>query len=206
MSFIYIPDAPPADIDPVVSEWVQRELTRIADDFGTVAPRWDDLRFPAGNLKNGSSGVPAWNNTYGLQTFGVGDYVFATVQLPHAWKVGTELRPHIHWCKTTSAAGTVRWELEYRWGKIGEVIDAAWTTLSNETPTVSDGDTAWQHALTPWDAITPPFDIQISDMLLCKLERVVEVGSGYGPDVALLEFDIHYQIDSLGSDLEYIKL
>lgn len=30
-------------------------------------------------------------------------------------------------------------------------------------------------------------------------------GNGYPQDVAFLQFDIHYEVDSLGSEQEYIK-
>jgi hypothetical protein len=166
---------------------------------------WDDLRFPAGNLKAGSAGVPTWNNTYGLQEFSIGDYLFCQVQLPHAWKVGSTLKPHFHWMKITSGPNLVGWQLEYRWAKIGEVMDVAWTTISDETPDVSDGDTAWQHALTALPDIVPPSDVQISDMLVCKISRIATAGASYGTRAALLEFDIHYQIDSRGSRQEYVK-
>lgn len=167
--------------------------------------RWDDLRFPAANLKNGSSGVPTWNNTYGLQEFSIGDYLFCQVQLPHAWMKGTDLQPHFHWMKITSAPNLVAWQLEYRWIKIGDVMDGSWTTLSDETPDVSDGDTAWQHALTAVGAIPVDSTVELSDMLVCKLSRVATAGASYGARAALLEFDVHYQIDSFGSRQEYIK-
>ena len=186
-------------------EWAAREFTRVSDALNYEVDRWDDLRFPAGNLKAGSSGVPTWNNTYGLQEFAIGDYLFCQVQLPHAWREGTVLRPHFHWMKITSGPNLVNWQLDYRWARIGEVMDVAWTTISDETPDVSDGDTAWQHALTALPDITPPDGTQVSDMLVCKISRIATAGASYGTRAALLEFDIHYKIDSFGSEQEYTK-
>lgn len=206
MPFTYIPDAPPSDIDQVTAEWVNRELTRISDELIAASEaKWDDLRFPAANLKSGSSGVPSWDNTNGLQEFDIDDYLFCQVQLPHAWKVGSTLKPHFHWSKITSAVGNVNWQLEYKWAKLGQVIDGSFTVLNDETPDVSDEDTAYHHALTAVGEIIPPADVGISDMLICKLSRIAAVGTEYGTDAALFEFDIHYQIDSFGSDIEYIK-
>lgn len=205
MSFEYIVDYPPGNIDPTTAEWVQRELQRISDDITSVIPRWEDLRFPASNLKPGASGVPAWDPTNGLQEFAIGDELFCQVQLPHAWKVGSTLKPHVHWCKITSGPNLVAWQLDYKWIKIGEVLDAAFTTIKDETPDVSDGDTAYQHALTALPDIVPDGDVQISDMLVCKISRVATAGASYGTRAVLLEFDIHYEIDSFGSNLEYIK-
>lgn len=167
--------------------------------------RWDDLRFPAGNLKAGSSGVPTWNNTYGLQEFAINDYLFCQIQLPHAWKKGSNLHPHFHWMKITSASGFVNWQLEYRWVKIGETMEGSWTTLADETPDVSDGDTAWQHALTEVGVIPVDSTVELSDMLVCKLSRVATSGASYGTRAALLEFDVHFEIDSFGSRQEYVK-
>lgn len=204
MTFQYVPNPSPGDIDRIVSEWVHRELTNISDLLSEVYPRWEDLRFPAVSLKPGGT-APNWNDTTGQYEVAVGEYIWATIQLPHAWKVGTVLKPHVHWNKITSAAGNVNWQLDYKWWKIGEVIDAAYTTLSDESPDISDGDTAYQHALTSLGDIIPASDTEISDCLICKLSRVAAAGTEYGADSGIIEFDIHYEIDSVGSQLEFIK-
>lgn len=41
-------------------------------------------------------------------------------------------------------------------------------------------------------------------MLCCRLFRDA-ANDDYGGDVAFLEFDFHYEIDSLGSNSEYYK-
>lgn len=176
-------------------------------DFGNDEwiGHWDDLRFPVANLKAGASGVPTWDNTNGLQEFSIGDYLFCQVQLPHAWKIGSTLKPHVHWCKITSAANLVRWQIEYKWAKIGQVMDAAFTTIADETPDVSDGDTAYQHALTALPDIVPAGDVDISDMLIIKISRVATVGASYGTRAVLFEFDIHIQTDTDGSLAEFEK-
>lgn len=205
----YVPDNNAPRDPEQLAEYLDRELWRIsraATEQYDKEPVWDDLRFPSADLKSGTSGVPSWNNTYGLQEFDVGDYLFATVQLPHGWKEPSDMEPHIHWMKITSAAGNVNWQIEYRWIKIGEVMDGSWTTLSSETPYVSDGDTAWQHALTPLGTMTVDGSEQISDMLQIKVSRVAAAGTEYGTRAALLEFDIHLQLDSHGSVKEYIKV
>ena len=43
-------------------------------------------------------------------------------------------------------------------------------------------------------------------MLLIKLSRIGgDASDTYGADARLLEFDIHYQINTLGSELEFVK-
>ena len=197
--------------DPASSltfEWVTRQFRKLSDAINNEIIRYEDLRFPATNLTLGAS-APTVNGTYGWYEFQgnptYGDYVFAQVQLPHAWREGSALYPHVHWAKTTSAAGVVNWQLDYRWVKLGEVLDASWTTLASETPSVSDGNTQYQHALTSLGEITLDGTEQISDMLICKLSRIAPSGTDYAPAAVLLEFDIHYEVDSFGSEFLYTK-
>ena len=167
--------------------------------------RWEDLRFPAAAINPpGLGSDPSVNTTYGWFEFSISDLLFFQAQLPHAWEEDSVLKPHIHWMKTTSASGVVRWELSYRWVKIGDEMDGSWTVLAEETPSVSDNDTQHQHALTAFGDITPS-SAQVSDMLIMKVTRIAAVGSEYGADAVFLEFDIHYQVDSLGSEAEYVK-
>lgn len=169
---------------------------------------WDDLKAPATALKVGST-APASNTTYGWLEFAhnADAFVFAYFQLPHHWNPGTTLKPHVHWMKTTSATGEVEWQLDYKWVNIGEVLDTSWTTLSDMTPNISDENTAYHHAITGLGSMSGEGH-QISDMLICKLTRLGSSYSGsnhYTAAAALLEFDIHYQIDGWGSRQEYIK-
>ncbi len=39
-----------------------------------------------------------------------------TVQLPHNWKEGTTIFPHLHWMpKATASSGNVEWNFDYTW-------------------------------------------------------------------------------------------
>jgi hypothetical protein len=176
-------------------------------DSGTTVPiRWEDMRFPASAFNPpGEVSDPGYDTTNGGFLFDAAgtEVLFMQAQLPHTWKEDTVLKPHVHWQKTTSATGTVYWKLEYKWCPIGEVMDAAFTTLFSTTPAVSDDDTANKHALTALGEISGTGKT-ISDMLIMKLSRV-GASDTYGADARLIEFDIHYQIDGDGSRQEYIK-
>jgi len=210
MSWItYSPNPAPilyslTDKENELVRWIHEEFTKIGDAISQEITRWEDLRFPAANLKPGTSGVPTWDNTNGLHEFAVGDYIFFQAQMPHSWKVGTPIEPHLHWAKITSASGNVKWQLDYRISKIGEVW-SSFDTISDETPDVSDNDTAYTHALTSLGEIDMTDDENISDMIIGKISRVAASGTEYGTRAALLEFDIHYQVDSFGSERTYIK-
>lgn len=204
MTIDYVP-SPTSSDESLPDRWTWDELNRVSDLLLAVYPRWEDLRFPATAINPpGQASDPDIDTTYGFFLFALNELIFLQVQLPHAWKVGSTIRPHVHWMKTTAAAGLVNWQLDYRWAKIGEVMDGSWTTLSSETPSVSDGDTQYQHAITELGDISDSSG-DISDMLVMKLTRVAASANEYGTDAALLEFDIHYEVDNVGSDKEFIK-
>lgn len=180
----------------------EREGELIERELGD---HWDDLRFPVTAINPpGAASDPDVDATDGTLLFDASstELVFVQVQMPHRWKLGSPIAPHVHWCKTTSAAGTVSWQLEYRWAEIGSVL-SAWSSSDEATLVVSDGDTAEQHALSSFTQISPPAN-GVSSMFLMKISRVGGSDT-YGADAKLLEFDIHYQIDSRGSDTEYVK-
>jgi len=183
---------------------------------------WDDLRFPALSLKllgfsdpdpvqladdgAGSTGVYSlgFSNTQDQE-------VFCAVQLPHEWKEGSDIYPHVHWAPNAATVGDegVTWALEYSWANIG-VVDGVGTPVAfgnTSTITIDDIDTftAKEHRMinfAPVSATGKTF----SSMLMCRLYRdVSDPSDDYGDDALLLEFDIHYEIDSLGSDTRSTK-
>jgi hypothetical protein len=169
---------------------------------------WDDLRFPATVVKPpGQASDPDFDTTNGTLLFAATgtEVIYVIAQMPHSWKEGSAVSPHIHWYKTTSASGNVVWQLEYKKFPIGEVGDSEFTVLTASTPAVSDGDTAFRHALTPFDDIDMT-GMTLSDMLLMKISRLGgDAADTYAADAAMMEFDIHYQSDTLGSEYEFVK-
>jgi hypothetical protein len=164
--------------------------------------QWEDLRFPATVIRVGAGAThPEFDTTVpGLRFRHTHtDVAYVIAQLPHSWAEGTDLRPHVHWTKTTAAEGGVYWELAYKWASIGGVADAAWTILASAVPAVSDADLADRHALTNLGTI-PAAGRKISDMLLMRIRRVHDHATDtYGAVARLLEFDIHHQVDGTGS-------
>lgn len=180
------------------------------DNTSQYHASWDDLKAPATSLKAGNVS-PTTNTTFGWLEFAHNsdEFVFSILQLPHKWKEGSTLKPHLHWMKTTAAEGLVEWQLEYRWSAITEVLDADWTTLASSTPATADDNLQYQHIITPFGEINAEGKT-LSDMLICKITRLGTSYSGAGAThytaaAALIEFDIHYEIDSLGSEEEFTK-
>lgn len=182
---------------------------------------WDDLRVPALSTKTGGSKIPGTaklvDNGSGSQ--GILTYVFDdtseeelyfAVQLPHKWKQGTAIEPHIHWAPTTDggAGETVSWGLEYSFAEIGDVFPDS-TIIYGNTHMPTGDLIANTHYLTEiGTGIDMAGVYSVSPMLICRIFRDT-TGSGltdnYGNDAALNEIDFHFQIDALGSREEYVK-
>jgi hypothetical protein len=132
--------------------------------------------------------------------------VFFSVQFPHAWKEGSAIRPHVHWTPFSDAGEgeSVVWGLEYTWANV--LSDFNDTTIVYTSGVIADTDiTADNHLISQFPEIDATGK-SISSMMLCRLFRAVdETADNFDDDAGLLEFDIHYQIDSTGSDEEYVK-
>jgi len=175
---------------------------------------WDDLRFQITTLATG--GTPPDPGTFG-PSGNIRCYLFdgaatleaveGSVQMPHAWKTGTAIYPHVHWAPTTTGLGNVIWQLDYYWLGFGEAASGAPTTIA-ASATPAQGapmGTAWKHMINSFSGITPTTQ-GISSILMFRLFRdPANGGDTYGDDAALMAFDVHYQIDSFGSFEEYVK-
>ena len=172
-----------------------------------LAAYWEDMRFPAAAIQlNPATTHPELDTTIPGRLYrdGETDTQIVIAQIPHSWREGTTLYPHVHWHKTTSAVGNVVWQLSYQWSPIGEGLTDA-VELLGSVPAVSDANTANRHALTRLGSISGKGKT-ISDMLLMKLSRLgANEADTYGASARLIEFDIHYQISSPGSRQEFIK-
>lgn len=172
---------------------------------------YDDMRFPAAAANPpGQASDPDFDTTNGGFLFASAgtELLFFAAQLPHGWYEGSILGPHVHWQKTSDAGGDVVWQFSYKWAPIGEVMDAAFTDVSASTTITAtpDNDTTDEHLITSFGDLDAS-GRQISDMMLIKLSRLGDDGDDtYGADVRLLEFDIHYEIDSFGSAIEFQKI
>jgi len=170
---------------------------------------WEDLRVAAQNTKiNPSKSEPAfvsWKDGLFQFRFLPGndddESLHFTVQMPHSWKEGTTLYPHIHWSPDTTNTGNVKWELEYT------VIDVNGTFPSSTTITQVDAadGTIDKHQVTSLPTISGS-GLNISWVMVCRLTRLGDDGQDtYTGNVFFHEFDIHYEVETLGSRQEFVK-
>jgi len=188
-----------------------------------AATVWDDLRVEpiARTTGTGAPAFEKWyddnlNSSRGVFLYSFTDEsvltnekeVFFTMQLPHAWNgVGFEF--HVHWVPAVSKnTSTPRWGLEYCWKNIGQVFGD--TVLIYATGnTAGDANlTANKHYITDF-AIAGPDNTQdgMSSILIGRVFRSSsDAADTYtGDKVGLLYIDAHYEINTLGSNQEYIK-
>lgn len=175
-------------------------------------PYWDDIRIAAISTRllgyNDPPLVKLVDN--GLGSTGIITYGFSNLveqelgfwlQIPHGWKLGTDLHPHVHWCRTSAGIGGVVWGLEFSWAEIGGIFPQSSIVLASDTT----GSAALEHRVISFP--TMPIAIStVSAMIGCRIFRQVSNPSDtYAASAALLEIDFHFELDAPGSRQEYTK-
>jgi hypothetical protein len=182
------------------------------------ATRWDDLRVPMSSTRRGAAEDPLYDQFKNDGSGSVGVYgswfrtnqtedLFFEVQMPHAWKEGSNLYPHIHWSPKTNTGGDkVRWGFEYLWVNVAGTFGNTTVVYAEDPiPTVGPSPTAYQHVISAFPEIVGTGQT-LSSMLICRVFRDgTHINDSYNNSAFLLQFDFHYQIDSDGSNEEYTK-
>ena len=194
--------------------WIARLYAYVRERLTTIRISdtvFDDLRFPSQGINPaGSPSAATIDNGADYP----GTLLFATTptqhcagiaQMPHHWKQGSALLPHIHWSKTTADGSglDVGWEFRSRMSNIGGTW-TAWTAWGAHTLARGDLTTSEKHNLSTFASIDMT-GYTLSCLVLWEIRRDVSTDT-YGSNARLLEFDFHYEIDSLGSEDEYTKV
>jgi len=138
------------------------------------------------------------------------DFLLLNMQMSHKWKIWSVVYPHIHWWQNQNA--TPNWLIQYRWQQNGWEQTTAWT----DYPLLSNIFTysAWtinQISHNGW--ITPPVGASLSDVIQIRLIRDSQnttrlfpwLEDQYTWNAFVTSIDIHYEIDTQWSALEYTK-
>lgn len=169
---------------------------------------WDDLRFPAQGINPaGAVDAPTVDTTLtdypGTLLFsGSADNVIAGVaQMPHVWKAGSAIKPHIHWSKPVGSASAADWVLYYRiLGTAGDahgaLVGPVAGTLVAGTPAVADS-----MLVTSFGSIDLTGQKE-STCLAWQIRRLGNTDADSGT-ARLFEFDFHYQTEKGGTISEF---
>ena len=158
--------------------WVTGLLGITSGSMGVMA-----LAFPAGQLTE----------------------IFGSAQFPHTYREGSLIYPHVHWAGEDTTAGNVVWKLEYLWVNVGASLQAN-TTITSRT--VANNTTmAGMHRMNnvPENGIDGTGKT-ISSIMQFRLYRDgTDALDTYNGKVFLSEFDIHYEMDTVGSNTAMSK-
>ena len=169
---------------------------------------WDDLRFPASGFNPaGSTAPPTPDTSTGLLSFaGNADNIIGGVaQMPHAWKRGSAIRPHIHLIFPTSNNGkNTRWKFEYDIANPNEnFVNAYGTYTAQAAITVANPAAEKKHVLASFAEISMT-GYRESSVVTWRITRLAasDVLDDDTNACILAEFDIHYQVEKTGTATE----
>jgi len=179
---------------------------------------WDDLRIVPGAFDFAGSSDPTltgWQPggagaTFQVYEFNIDDEVFASCQMPHSYREGTDLNFHIHWTPkdrgVTESGKSVGWKVDYSIANPNGVFGASATV---DLQDVCSG-VNHQHELTS-SVVVDGTGLTISHIIMLRIYRSdtgaddTWANNGAGERPVLLEFDIHYESDTIGSRQEVVK-
>lgn len=179
-------------------------INALEDEVGTADSDlyWDDIRVPLTRDKQGQLQKPDYdfvNMGLLFPNSNPAEIIYISAQMSHGMLLGSNLYPHIHFVQAVPQQPTFK--MDYRWYENGSNPLGAFTTVTAATFAFP-----WAGVPLLQIASFPPIDgsaiTRVSSMLDIKLYRDDAVVPG---DVLAKEFDMHYQIDSRGSQLQYIK-
>lgn len=171
---------------------------------------WDDLRVPVesttkggtkdpdfGQFLNNGSSQGVWIQWFDKTTE---EELYFTVQIPHSYKVGSNIQPHVHWVTDDASDLNVVWGLEYSWANMND-------TFSNTTIITGTGSNsgANYHHMTSLGIIDGTGK-SYSSMLVCRIFRdASNTADTFPQDAGLLEIDFHFQVQSFGTEYNPVK-
>ena len=178
--------------------------------FIGAAMVWEDLRFPASGFNPaGSTAPPSVDTGTGLLLFsGTADNIIGGIaQMSHSWKSGSTVYPHLHLRFPTASANNTRWKFEYDVASIdGDFTNAYGTYTAGGTITVANPNNAKRHVLASFATVAMT-GYTLSSCLMWRITRLAasDAADNDTAACALMEFDIHYEIDTVGSRQEFVK-
>lgn len=173
--------------------------------FNGDATVWEALGVDATAINPpGQGSDPDWDNTNGGWLFDASgtEILFIITTIPHAFKEGTNIIPHVHWQPTSTDTGHVLWRTEFKWTNITGTDAGSFDTV--DLLDSAEG-TSLKHQEGSFAAYSGSGKT-IESILTIKFSRIGGDGDDtYPQDVLLKRIDVHYEIDMIGSRQEHTK-
>jgi len=129
--------------------------------------------------------------------------IFGTAQLPHSYKEGSDIFPHPHFMFEYPNELHVVWKLEYVWTNVN--FSYGNTTIGSRAISNTTTDKKHNVADVPSSGLNGT-DKSISSVFHYRLYRDgTDALDTFQGKVYLSEFDIHFQIDTMGSRTTWVK-
>lgn len=200
-------DAGPVSFDknPVTNEVV---LTGNGNSIGgtgptSADPQWVDVDFPIIIRTSGPS-IPTLEILQGNITapqWSVNDFNMCEGQeLIHGWLEGSEFRWHAHVITngTDTTARYLKWEIEWCYAVLGQVLSAPMLTTSADI-VIPANTTAKTHIIQMIGSATIP--ATIGTQVFARLKRVTATGAAPTRDPWCSMLQIHIQCNTVGSSM-----
>lgn len=179
--------------------------TTVFTYFVASTPHYEDLRFPGVGLNLVGAPTAATLNT--TNYYGALNFPDATIsdsgsiaQMPHGWRNGSSIEPHLHLVNNSATPGTATFELWYKIASPTGNFPAAYTVATLSA--LLEGSTV-KHQMFDFPSISMT-GYGDSTCISFMLRRVGTHASDTLADTAiLLEFDLHYIHESFGSVNEH---
>jgi len=161
---------------------------------------WNDSMVPPTVFRTGGTALTFDEIIDGIYGYRLDptDTIHFQVQFSHAMKLNTVIKPHGHLANKSAISGSASINLEFRWTWAN--LNTSFPAVTPDSPITADftDAAALTSKLVGFTDITPVSGQgNISSILLGSLERL---NTGYTTNnIFLLGFDIHYEMDSLGS-------
>jgi hypothetical protein len=183
---------------------------------GNARP-WRDALTDAINIKNTATpgiSISSTESTVAyIHTAALTDYMFLNIQLNHDRDLTANIYPHIHFFAAEGST-VPNFLIQYRWQTAGGTKITDWSNHKCNTMVgTPPGAGVTNHNIAGnTTGIAVPVGTGLSDIIQFRVIRDHSNGSGvfagddpYTATVNVLAFDVHFMVNSLGSNEEYVK-
>ena len=196
----------------LAGDYSQFDVDGVLRFFGG-ATVWNDVNLGAATL-----GVPASNNPdidefvdntgadTGIETraFATGEYLSGVFEIPHSYRKGSDVYPHVHWQGIVAPAGgtdNLQWQLTYAVARNNITLDPATTIVIQRAFTTQYSFVRSNFPVIAGATAGPGgTPLQYGDQFLLRLGRIAATSDEYAGDALIATNGLHFEQDSVGSN------